>query len=445
MSTVPSALAKYQNFRNDPIRKHPFKVIFLTLLLLSFSGPARADLYFEQKCHIERKGMSGAGISDGALDFERRTFITGELLVFQVVIEGQVRREYGFDFGKSLYYEADPAENRYKTFDLGRVAEEYDYIGVKDAPRAGRDGITKLLSEAILEGVPDYPIRSRASFFGKKKLHGFSARHISVSMGPGSMVLNFLGWTRRAGVWATREIPGYPEYRKAVENLREKALFYKSKYNLVSDFVTLLLAVDDFPLEVRSTAKRRFAQAPAVETARETLSFISTKPIDLNQLVYVKKGEQFSPHVLFEEGSSIQRRRPLPPQSFGEASKKTLPWAVVPVFFFIVSFLWYSSISGEDVRYSLRRRVLGRLYAVLAFLFVWQWAHLFLEIPFLGSIALEFLILFLAGSVWVGYDARAFTRRLKETMDAANLHFCPRCRKVIEKFYLSCPECHREI
>ncbi|HXV18807.1 MAG TPA: hypothetical protein VD883_01885 [Candidatus Omnitrophota bacterium] len=423
-----------------------FKQVLLVLAASAFlANEAHAALYFEQDVHMSRKGTGDFRAEAQDHHFKRKIYVRGEILAIQVEEEGRLKKEYGFDFEKNLYYEADPEADYYKLFDLEVLGKAFERMGRPVRSRSSsRGGIVRDLSESVLEGRANYPVHLSRDLFGSKQFDGRTARRYTLRAGPGSFVLNPFGWYVKTGVWASEDVPGFAEYAAAVEKLRKRSAFYKIKHNRISDLIVTLSALDAFPLEIDFSAKRRFGLTTSKETSREVTTAISTAPIEPEKLLYLKEAGRFSWDVVYSEGTYFGREVSL---KHGDSfnPKKQLPWLVLPVFFVVFTFLWFGAdVSSED-RLSLRKFLIARFYVLASVLLALQITHTFREIPYFISPWVEFSLIFLAGFLWIAWRAWAHLRAVKDQMEGAHLRYCPYCKARIEVFYLVCPKCNRSI
>lgn len=423
-----------------------FKKIFLILAASAFlASEAYAALYFEQDIHLSEKGIGETRVGQNSYDFKRKVYVRGEVLAIQIEESSRLKKEYGFDFGRNLYYEADPEADYYKLFDLDLLAKAFEKMGQPDPARdSSRSGIVRDLSRAVLEGRADYPVKIRGVFFGSKEFDAWHAKHYKLRAGPGNNILNPFGWYMKADIWAAMDVPGFSEYKEITAKLRKKAAFYKIKHNRISDFVTTLSALEAFPLRIDFVARRRFGLTTSKETSREVTSFISTAPIEPEKILYFKEGGRFSWDVVYSEGTNFGREVSL---KRGEDfnPRKLLSWLFIPILFLIFTYLWFMrDIAGED-KLSLKKFLTSRFYVLFSILFATQITHTVREIPFLISPFFEFALIFLAGFSWITWGMRAHLRAVKIQMQEAHLRYCPHCRARIEVFYLVCPKCNHHL
>jgi hypothetical protein len=422
------------------------RLLLLALVCtILFPGEAFADLHFEQDVHLSRKGTGESRAEAEDHHFKRKIYVRGEVLSIQIEEDSRLIKEYGFDFEKNLYYEADPEADYYKLFDLDILGKAFEKMG-RPAPARGssRGGIVRDLSEAVLEGRANYPVHLSRDLFGSRQFDGRPARRYTLRAGPGSLFLNPFGWYVKTEVWASQDVPGFAEYAAAVGKLQKKASFYKIKHNRISDLIVTLSALEAFPLEIDFTAKRRFGLTTSKETSREVTTAISTAPIEPEKLLYLKETGRFSWDVVYSEGTTFGREVSL---KHGENfnPQKQLPWLVVPALFIVFTFLWFGSdVSSED-RLSLRRFLIARFYVLISVLFALQITHYFREIPYFISPLVEFSLIFLAGLTWITWRTYAHLRAVKDQMEGAHLRYCPHCRQRIEVFFLVCPKCNRPV
>ena len=422
------------------------KKTFLILAASAFlAGEADAALYFEQDIHLSVKGINETRAGQNSYDFKRKVYVRGEVLAIQIEEGARLKKEYGFDFGKNIYYEADPEADYYKLFDLDLLAKAFEKMGQSDPARdSSRSGIVRDLSKAVLEGRADYPVDVRGVFFGSKDFDGRRTKHYKLRAGPGSNILNPFGWYMKADIWAAMDVPGFSEYKEITAKLRKKAAFYKIKHNRISDFVIMLSGLEAFPLQVDSIARRRFGLTTSKETSREVTSFISTTPTEPEKILYFKEGGRFSWDVVYSEGTNFGREVSL---KHGEDfnPRKLLPWFFIPVLFLIFTYLWFMRDSAGEDRLSLKKFLILRFYVLFSALFAAQITHTAREIPFLISPFFEFALIFLAGISWIAWQTRTHLRVVKVQMQEAHLRYCPHCRARIEAFYLVCPKCNHSI
>lgn len=417
--------------------------IFLILVAVVLLGQdAQADFYFQQEVHATQKGLSEVQDETAESDFRRKIYVIGQVFAIQIEEGGRLKKEYGFDFSKNLYYEADQEAGHYKWYDLKVLARAFEKMSHKTQLFHGSKGrIADDFSRALLEGKMDFPVRIEKAIFGKKEFNGRKARLYKLREGPGTAFLNFFGWYRKADIWATADAPGFPEYAAIQSKLREKAVFYKIKHNRASDLITMLLAFRGIPLRIDSVAKRRFEQAAAKETTREITSLINTEKIKQEQLIYFKQSSRFSWNVVFSEGTefgpdiSVERG-----ENFDV--RKSLPWLIIPILFFFFLYLWSLGGIAEEDDLSLKRLLVLRGIVLLSFLFALEMVHVLKDIPYFFSPFIEFGIIAAVGIFWIVWEARVHRLNVDRKMREAHLRYCPHCRARCEEFYVVCPKCN---
>ncbi len=436
-------------FGSGPVKMNGMKLKIILLILVSvflFRGEARADLYFQQDVHMTQKGVSEDQPEPTKQDFRRKIYVLGQVFVIQIEEGGVLKKEYGFDFVKDLYYEADPANDYFKLFDLKILGEVFQKMG-RTAPEsmggAGR-GIAKDLTRSLLEGKSDYPVHIRQAFFAKKEFEGRRARLYKLRVGPGTAFLNFFGWYRKADIWAATDVPGFSDYEAVRVNLKKKAAFYKIKHNQVSDLIVTLSALKAVPLRIDSVSKRIYERATSEETSREITSLISTAPIKRGQLLYYKEASRFLWNPIFAKGTEFG---PDVSVASGEAfdMRRSLPWLLFPALFFVLTYLWFLGGYKEEKALSLRRFVVLRIYILVSVLFALEITHYARELPFLISPLFEFSFVAALGVVWAGWQVYTHVRTVEKQMREAHLKFCPHCGVQCEAFYLVCPNCNRPL
>ena len=417
--------------------------IFLILVIVVLLGrEAQADFYFQQEVHATQKGLSEVNEEKAESDFRRKIYVLGQVFAIQIEENGQLKKEYGFDFSKNLYYEADPAAGHYKWYNLKILAKAFEKMSRKTQPFHGsRRRIADDFSRALLEGKMDFPVRIEKALFGKKEFNGRGARLYKLREGPGASFLNFFGWYRKADLWATADVPGFSEYSAIRSKLKEKADFYKIKHNRISDLIITLSAFKGIPLRIDSVAKRRFERATAKETTREITSFISAEKIKQGQLLYFKQSSRFSWNVVFSEGTefgpdmSVERGENFDP-------RRSLPWLIIPVLFFFFLTLWFLGGVAEEDGLSLKRLLVLRGTVLMGFLFALETIHTLKDIPYLFSPLIEFALAATGGVLWIVWEARVHRRNVGRKMREAHLRYCPHCRARCEEFYVVCPKCN---
>ena len=415
---------------------------------LSLCREARCDLYFQQDVHAEHRGLEESQDGSGNEDFRRKIYVVGQLLAFQIEEKGKLRKEYGFDFAKDLYYEAEPGSGYYKKFDLKLLGEAFDKMAreVRSYPtgRTGRQQVAAEFARAMMEGEMNYPVRLRKAFFGKQRFSGQSARLYKLRAGPGTSFLNFFGWYRKADVWASNGLPGFSEYTVLRARLARKAAFYKIKHNRISDLITTLAALEAIPLRIDSTARRRFERATALETTREVTSALSTAKIQPSRLLYFKEGARFSWNVVFSKGTEFGPEVAL---ERGESFswRRSLPWMIVPVFFLLCAFAWFLGPYQEKERLSLQKMLVFHTYLLSALLFGLQVLHYLADIPYLFSPVWELAATAAAGAALILWQGWAHWSAIGRQMREERLRYCPHCHARCEEFYVVCPKCNRAI
>ena len=412
---------------------------------MTLCGVAHADFYFQQNVRVTQEGLDGAQESDGTRDFQRKIYVTGQVLAIQVEEKGQLKKEYGFDFSKNLYYEADPVTGYYKWFDLDVLDKAFKRMGQEVSSFQGsRQRVAQQFTRAMLEGRIDYPVNVTRSFFGKKSVAGLPAERYKLRTGPGTSFLNFFGWYRKADIWASSDVPGFSEYAPVRMKLRRRAAFYKIKHNRVSDFILMISELEPVPLVVDSTARRCFERATSVETAHETVSAAGTSRIKPSQLLYFKQSKLFSWNVIYSKGTefgpevSLQRGEPF-------NWRRLLPWLIAPVFFLVLTGAWFLGPFPEKDRFSLQRKLVLQTYLLSAFLFALQTVHYLSDAPYLFSPLWEFSGAAALGAAMIVWQVCSHLRDIDRQMREAGLRYCPHCHARCEAFYVVCPKCNRAI
>lgn len=420
------------------------KRIFLILAFaFFFCNDASADFYFQQDVRTTQKGGE-EGLSQWAgQDFRRKIYVLGQVFVIQIEEDGRLKKEYGFDFGKNLYYEAAPADKYYKLFDLKVLAEAFQKIALQSRGfRKGRRGIADDLSKGLVDGQIDYPGRIRQAFFAKKQFDGRPARLYKLRVGPGTDFLNFFGWYRKADIWAATDLPGFSEYEAVRAHLAKKAVFYKIKNNKISDLVITLSVLKGVPLDIDSVAKRRFERSTSEEASREITALISTSPIKAEQILYFKERPRFSWNTVFSEGTEFG-----PEVSVASNEKfdvrQSMPWLIIPACFFVFAYLWFFGGYREMDEFSLTRLVILRITILLSILFGLEVVRYLSETPYLISPLFEIALASGFGVAWIVWEACVHQKNTEKLMRNAHLRFCPHCHARCETFYIACPKCNR--
>ena len=407
---------------------------------------ARADFYFEQNVHETKKGLSESQTKPVLSDFKRKIYVLGKVLAVQVEVQGKLEKEYGFDFGKGLYYEADPASGYFKLFDLKSLAEAFDQLDHKARaiPDSGRQHIVEIFSQNLLSGRLDYPVHVQRDFFAKKEFDGRNARLYKLRVGPGSSFFNPFGWYRTEKIWATTDVPGFSEYAAIRSLLEAKAAFYKIKYNRISDFIVILSALEGLPLRIDSVTRRRFERANSEETSSEDTSIISTAKIKPERLLYFDQNTRFSLDAVYSKGTQFGREA-----SWEQAKKPDVShvfvWFCIPFLFLIFSYSWFLGGFSEKNPLSLGRKVFFNSYVLICLLLALETFHYFNEAPFLVSPVFEFSLATALGAVLIVCRAIVHQRTVGRQMQEAHLRTCPHCHERCEDFYLICPKCNRSI
>lgn len=425
------------------------RLLLLIWALQAFAAPAYAELYFEQDVHAVRSGLPD-GQAPQSAHYQRKIYLIDDLLAIQIVEGDRVQAEYGFDFSRNLYYEADPSTDYYKLFDLDLLDKAFARMGQEPPAAAGsamrrnRRQMAQAFSEVLMEGGMDYPVHVSRSAWRQREIAGLQTHRYSLSAGPGSFILNPIGWYRKAVIWATTQSPGYEEYRRMSLLLNEKARFYKIKYNRASDFVTTMANLEAFPLEINAVAKRRFGRANAKETSREVTSRILNGGIESADLIYKKDHTRFFWHVMFSEGADFGRE--VSTRRSGDLKMRTvLAWSVVPALFLMLTFAWFILGVSSESRLSYRKLCVGRLYLLIGILFVIQILHFVSGRDYWVSPMAELSVVAIAGLAWILLGIWEHRRYLRQYMQERFLEACPHCHARIEKFYVVCPVCNKPL
>ena len=414
----------------------------MTAASIFFPSPAYADLYFEQEVHVEQNDTSRISTGKSVSDFKRKIFIADELLIFQIEEGGKLKKEYGFDFAKNRYYEAEPAVGYFKLFDLALLQRAFSSVQYSAPSHGSRREIARDFSEALTEGKIDYPVHVRKAFFGLKRLGGFETHLYKLRAGPGSLILNPFGWYRSADIWASTLSPGFEEYSKTTARLGKLAGFYKLKSNQISDFVMSLSVLPAFPMRIDSVAKRRFGRASARETSREVTLFIRASKIDTKKLLYFKYRSNFSWHVVFSKGTDLGRDV-LMKRGEDFNLKGTLGWLIIPGLFLVSIYGRFFSGIAQESDLSLRRLLVLRFYVLFSALFLAQIGHYIIGVAYLGPPWAESIGVFILGAGLISREVFMHLKNVKGRMREEHFKFCPNCRAPIEQFYLVCPKCNK--
>ena len=397
------------------------KIVSLAALGVSLQAAAHADLYFEQEVQADPP-------------FKRKVFITDKLLTFQIEDDKGPVAEYGFDFSKNVYYEADPRAAFYKLFDLVKLEEAYRKA-VTAARASAHDEIVRELAAALDEGRKDYAISARRSWF--------SGERYLVRAGPGSGWWNPFGWYLRVEAGATKDIPGYDDYAETLARLRPKAAFYKIKNNRVSKLITVMLALDAFPLRLEY-AVREAGDSAKRTSWHERTTFVSTSTLDTDRLLYVRENRRFSWHVVYSKGTDFG-----PDVSWdyweGSDTGQTLFHLCFPVFFVVFLYLWVFGGISQEEEFSTKRFVALRLIWLSGAIFAGELAHYFTGLAFFGSAYRELGAASALGIVWIVVAAWRHRAGFQSLLKASELKVCPRCGARIEQFYVICPRCNLEL
>ncbi len=411
---------------------------------LMLCRPALADFYFEQDVHETRAGLDGAQDGDGSWDFKRRTYVVGQLLAVQIEEKGKIQKEYGFDFAKNLYYEADPAAGTYQRYDLDVLGKAFDKMAREVRTYRGNARVAEEFAHAMLEGQIDYPVHVHKAWWGAMRFGRLEADRYRLRTGPGTSFLNFFGWYRKAEIWASSEIPGISEYSAVRMKLRRRAAFYKIKHNRISDFITTIAELEPLPLRIESTARRRFERATAVETSTEAVTAVRTKKIDPSQLLYFRQAKKFSWSAVYSKGTvfgpevALQRGEPF-------NWRRSAPWLILPAFFLVCTALWFLGPFSDADELSLGRKLVLYTYLLSALLFAIEAVHYLSDLPYIVPPLWEYLAVAAAGVVTIAWQARCHRETVERRMRESNLRWCPHCRARCEEFYVVCPKCNRDI
>ncbi len=409
-------------------------------MLAGWAMPARADLYFQQDVHVSEGDADSPGPAE--TDFVRKVYIFDGILSVQIFEKDLLKKEYGFDFKKNLYYEADPAAGYYKWFDLALLDTAFkntDHGAIAAFHGASRQRVVRDLSRSMQQGRLDYPVRIRRALRPGKTIEGHKAVYYKLREGPGGTLLNPFGWYRTAVILATEDIPGFGEYSRLRAMLAEKARFYKIKHNRISDFIVTISSLGPFPVSIETSAQGRYGHLDARQSQRETTSFISTAKISREQLLYFKESARFSWNIVFSQGTDFGPEVAAPS---GPDPRRALPGLSIPVFFLILAYAWFfGGVESESI-FSLKRTAVLRALTLFSVLLALEIIHYFTEMPFLVSPFFEFTLLFAAGAA--GILAEILFRRLHRAsrMREEHLLFCPHCGAPVEEVYLICPKCN---
>jgi len=362
-------------------------IISSAIILISSYCPA--DISIEQDCHVVTKTkVMLTSWNETAFEYQRRIFIKDDFLAVQLVANGVVTKEYGFDFKSEIYYESDLINNDYRKFLFGRINEEYAKIKMRDL-RAG-SGTGKAKTMFGNAGPANYKIRSGRSLFGRKKIGTLDCVLYSIKIGPGFSPFKSLSWGRDVKAWVTKDIPDYDMYNSVARQLKEEGGFYLAKSNEISDFIITLMYLDGCPIETSESIKQDFGVGRAVQNNRTSLYRIDTKPIADDTLSYFRDRDAF---ILNADEMT----------SDGTASYLNIPFA------------------GSETMARGKR-----IYPHTA--------------------RGKFFIILIVGSILV--IAGIYLKREKNRKQAINspyVKLCPHCKAVIDKLYIICPKCNKKI
>ena len=418
------------------------KIIFIAAILTGSALPAHADFYFEQNVQASVKDTDTTRTDT---NFVRKVYVLDGILLAQIFEKNALKKEYGFDFKKNLYYETDPGTGYYKLFDLALLDAAFENMNRGAAPSfkgTARRRVAVDLAKNMEEGRLDYPVFTNKVFWSEKNTGGRKTAVYKLREGPGGTFLNPFGWYRKAKILATEDVPGFAEYSRIRAQLAGKAHFYKIKNNLISDFIVTISSLDPFPLTIETAAQGRFGNLNAKETRLETASFISTAKIDPQKLLYFKESANFSWNTVFSKGTDFGPEVAMP--AAPDLRGILLPF-LIPGFFILFAYLWF--FGGYEAKnvFSLKRLVVLRALMLFSFLLILEIVHYFTEMPFLEGPFFEFMILFSIGIFWILAETLLRHRYLAAEMREEHLLCCPHCGAPIEEVYLICPKCNSSI
>ena len=94
---------------------------------------------------------------------------------------------------------------------------------------------------------------------------------------------------------------------------------------------------------------------------------------------------------------------------------------------------------------SLKRLVILRVYVLISLLLALELTHYIRDLPFLISPLAEFMLVVVAGILWILWEVRVHLRNVDRQMRDSHLRYCPHCRHRCEEFYVVCPNCDQSL
>gem|GEM_PF-6936846 len=445
--------------------------LFIFCATLFSASECRADIYAEYDCRTTQKtslrtGLMTVGGQDAALTYVQFVYFKKDFMAVQVVVDGIVLKEYGFDLAAGIYYEADPAKNEYRKFTIGKIKQDFASLKMSTLSESGGLNLFDAMSASGSRYV-DYEMHPKKAWFGGKKVLGLKCDLYNDKVALGSAGL-FSGTVQKnRQIQATDQIPSYQEYAEFARKLKAEAAFYKAKQNEISEYILAMISVPAFPAQIESKQGSVGGFAGMSKDFDATLAVVSTRPISNTSLLYYKDDIRFTTNLALEQedaDSSLQAlaaSASLPQKnrydrSSGNGSARSgvasvinaievfYTVAIFGLFMFGLFWRWYNRdiignpfwVGGFD---------LTGYFVIIVVLFSIQMMHAFTPVPFLHSMFAETTLLIIVGGgvIWGRRFLRIAGNRAAAARGEGRL--CSRCNELVEIICAVCPACKQRL